>query len=244
MKPQIIVPDYGKHNLDLEATVKRVSDSAAWKKLDTVMLIPAGGTVPVKAALSWLNMYSPPNNAFYRLPTVGAVNLEVGEAFTQSIEFILANEHLSKYKYLLTVEHDNIPPPDGLIKLQQRMEEHPEFDCIGGLYFTKGEGGMPQIWGDPRDPTNNFRPQPPRPGELVECCGTGMGFNLWRLDMFRDPDLRRPWFKTQIEGGVATQDLYFWSDARRHGYRCAVDCSVLVGHYDLEGKFGPADMTW
>lgn len=244
MKPQIIVPDYGKHNQDLDATIKRVTESSSWKKLDTVMLIPSGGQVPVKAALSWLNLYAPPNNSFFRLPTVGAVNLEVGEAFSQSIEFILSHPQLSTYKYVLTCEHDNIPPPDGLIKLQQQMEAHPEFDCIGGLYFTKGEGGVAQIWGDPRDAVNNFRPQPPVPGQLVECCGTGMGFNLWRLDMFRDPDLRKPWFKTQTEGGVSTQDLYFWSDARRHGYRCAVDCSVQVGHYDLEGKFGPADMVW
>jgi len=123
-------------------------------------------------------------------------------------------------------------------------EAHPEYACIGGLYFTKGPGGVAQIWGDPRDPVNNFRPQPPRPGELVECCGTGMGFNLWRLDMFRDPDLRKPWFKTQTEGGVATQDLYFWADARKQGYRCGVDCSIQVGHYDYEGKFGPPDTTW
>ena len=98
-------------------------------------------------------------------------------------------------------------PPDGLVKLLERAEKHPEFDCIGGLYFTKGEGGMPQIWGDPRDPVNNFRPQPPASGELVECWGTGMGFNLWRMEMFRDPDLRKPWFKTQTESGVATQDF-------------------------------------
>lgn len=244
MRPQIIVPDYGKHNKDIDATIKRVSESSAWKKLDTIMVIPSGGTVPVKAALSWLNLYAPPNNNFFRLPTIGAVNLEVGEAFSQTIEFILAHEQLSKYKYILTVEHDNIVPPDGLIKLQQRMEDHPEYDCIGGLYYTKGEGGMPQIWGDPRDAVNNFRPQPPIPGELVECVGTGMGFNLWSMAMFKDPELPKPWFKTIKEGGVMTQDLYFWSKARPLGYRCAVDCSVLVGHYDLDGKFGPPDTVW
>ena len=244
MKPQIVIPDYGKHNADLDATIRRVTEASSWKKLDTVMMIPAGGTVPVKAALSWLNLYGAPNNQLFRLPTIGAINMEVGEAFSQTIEFILGHPQLSGYKYLLTCEHDNIPPPDGLIKLQQHMEAHPEFDCIGGLYFTKGPEGVAQIWGDPRDPTLNFRPQPPVAGQLVECCGTGMGFNLWRLDMFRDPDLRKPWFVTQKEGGVMTQDLYFWSDARRHGYRCAVACDVLVGHYDYEGKFGPADHTW
>jgi hypothetical protein len=120
------------------------------------------------------------------------------------------------------------------------MEKNPHLACIGGLYWTKGFGGQPQIWGDPTDPVTNFRPIPPRAGELVECCGTGMGFNLFRISMFKDKRLRRPWFKTLtgIEGtGQGTQDLYFWGDARKYGYRCAIDCSVLVGHYDFENDY-------
>lgn len=241
MKPQIITPEYGKHNLDLGASASKIKDGSGWKKLDTIIIFPASSTIPTKVVSSWLNLYSPPNNQVYRMfPT----NMEVGEAYSQCIETVLAHPQLSLFKYILTIEHDNIPPPDGLVKLLNRMEAYPEFDCIGGLYWTKGEGGVPQIWGDPRDPVTNFRPQPPVPGQLVECCGTGMGFNLWRLDMFRDSDLRKPWFKTQTENGVATQDLYFWTDARKNGYRCAIDCDVLVGHYDLEGKFGPPDTVW
>jgi hypothetical protein len=60
--------------------------------------------------------------------------------------------------------------------------------------------------------------------------------------MFKDERLRKPWFKTLtgIEGqGVGTQDLYFWGDARKYGYRCAIDCSVKVGHYDQN-----TDITW
>lgn len=241
MKPQFIVPPVGHHNEDPAASAERIRESAAWKDMSTIILIPAGGTIPTKVVASWWNLYGPPNNPLYRMFAVG---MEVGEAYSQAIEAILANPDLSKFKYLLTLEHDNIPQPDGLVRLGRALEAHPEFDCIGGLYYTKGEGGVPQIWGDPRDPQTNFRPQPPIPGQIVECCGTGMGFNLWRLDMFRDPDLRRPWFKTQTEGGVATQDLYFWNDARKNGYRCAIDCSVLVGHYDYEGKFGQPDFTW
>jgi hypothetical protein len=242
MQPQLFAPDYGRHNADLESAVRRMDASSAWKNLSTIVLVPAGGSIPTKVVASWLNLYSAPNNQLYRMFALG---MEVGEAYSQAIESILAHPDLSKFKYLLTLEHDNIPQPDGLVKLQSQLENHPEFTCIGGLYFTKGEGGVPQIWGDPRDPITNFRPQRPDPaGGLVECCGTGMGFNLWRLDTFRDQRLRRPWFKTQVEGGCATQDLYFWADARRYGYRCAIDCSVLVGHYDLEGKFGPADTNW
>jgi hypothetical protein len=121
------------------------------------------------------------------------------------------------------------------------MENHPEFDCIGGLYFTKGEGGVAQIWGDPKDVVINFRPQPPDPnGGLVECCGTGMGFNLFRMSLFKDERIPRPWFKT-LNGkdglGVGTQDLSFWKEARKYGHRCAIDCGVRVGHYDVTNDF-------
>ena len=236
MKPQIVAPDFGRHNADLDATVRRLKGDSSWKKLDCIMLVPAGGQIPTKVVASWLNLYSPPNNKFYRMFCMG---MEVGEAYSQAIENILAHPDLSTWKYILTVEHDNIPPSDGIVKLLGQMEAHPEFACIGGLYFTKGEGGVAQIWGDPRDTQLNFRPQMPVPGALVECCGTGMGFNAWRLDMFKDKKLRKPWFHTQSKDGVATQDLYFWADARKHGYRCAVDCSIQVGHYDLVN-----DITW
>jgi len=74
-----------------------------------------------------------------------------------------------------------------------------------------------------------------------------MGFNVWRIKMFRDERLKKPWFRT-LNGkdgtGVGTQDLVFWQDARKYGYRCAVDCSVKVGHYDMKGDFGPEDTMW
>lgn len=245
MKPQIIVPDTGHHNADLTATLNRLKDEGAYADMSAVLMIPALGTVPTKVVASWWNSYFPPNQQVHKLFAVG---MEVGEAFSQTIEYILKDPVLSKCKYLITVEHDNIGPPDGFVKLLQAMHNHQEYACIGGLYFTKGYGGQPQIWGDPKDPILNFRPQMPDPnGGLVECCGTGMGYNAWRLDMFRDERLRKPWFKTTngTDGqGLQTQDLYFWGDARKHGYRCAIHCGVKVGHHDHEGKFGPADFTW
>lgn len=242
MQPQILAADVGVNNTNLDAVIRRVSATSNWKRLDTIMLIPAGGQVPTKVVASWLNLYAPPNNKFYRMFCVG---MEVGEAFSTAIENILAHPELSTYKYILTAEHDNVAQPDALLKLLAQMEAHPEFACIGGLYFTKGlESGVAQIWGDPRDPNMNFRPQVPIPNTLQECCGTGMGFNVWRLEMFKDERLRRPWFKTQTEGGISTQDLYFWGDARRHGYRCAVDTSIPIGHYDYAGVFGQPDFMY
>lgn len=233
MKPQLLLqemPVGGIHNGDVGRTRSRLDKAKTWKKQRIVVIIPTAEMIPVKVYLSHCNLIFPPNNPMIRIPAVG---MEVGEAYSTAIEQILAHPEFSKWEYILTLEHDNMPPADGVLKLLESMEANPRFDVIGGLYYTKGWGGVAQIWGDVKDPVLNFRPQlPDTNGGLVECNGTGMGFNLWRMSMFRDKKLRRPWFVTQKKDGVATQDLYFWSDAKKYGYRCAIDCSVKVGHYD------------
>ena len=242
MKPQIVIQDLataGVHNGAPGKTRARIKAQAAWKRQRIIVILPAGASIPAKVALSHWNLAFPPNNGVVRML---ALEMEVGNAYRAAIEQILAHPALSKWEYILTIEHDNMPPADGVLKLVEKMEANPGLDCIGGLYFTKGSHGLPtgqpQIWGDPKDPVLNFRPQmPSNNGGLVETCGTGMGFNLWRLKMFKDTKLRKPWFVTQKENGVATQDLYFWMDARKHGYRCAIDCSIKVGHYSVEEDF-------
>jgi hypothetical protein len=221
----------GVHNADLDKSGARILSGATWKKQRVVVIIPAAATIPSPVALSLWNLGFPPNQAVYRFLAQG---MEVGDAYSTAIEQVLAHPDLSQWEYILTVEHDNTPPADGVLKLIEAMDAHPEYACIGGLYWTKGEGGVPQIWGDVTDPVVNFRPQPPDPnGGLVECVGTGMGFNLWRVSMFKDDRIRRPFFRTICGAdGMATQDLAFWSEARKHGYRCAIHCGIRVGHYD------------
>ena len=242
MKPQLLIQDFktgGIHNGDIGRTRLRLDKSKHWKRQRIIVLLPTAEMIASKVALAHWNLQFPPNNAVARLLAVG---MEVGEAYSTAIEQVLLHPELSTWEYILTVESDNMPPADGVLKLLEQMEAHPEFDCIGGLYFTKGSGGqaggVAQIWGDVNDSVLNFRPQlPDANGGLVECCGTGMGFNLWRLKMFKNKKLRRPWFVTQRKNGTATQDLYFWTDARKHGHRCAIDCSVKVGHYSVQEDF-------
>jgi hypothetical protein len=239
MKPELIIQDFaGVHNSDLQRTSARLIKGGSWKRQRIILIIPAGASIPAKVYLTHMNLVFPPNQGCLRILAQG---MEVGEAYSNAIEQILAHPDFSQWEYLLTIEHDNCPPSDGVLQLLESMEAHPEFACIGGLYYTKGPGGVAQIWGDPKDPILNYRPQPPDPnGGLVECCGTGMGFNLFRLSMFKDERIPRPWFRTKFgkEGG-ATQDLAFWAEARKYGYRCAIDCRVRVGHYDAQ-----QDITW
>lgn len=228
---ELIIQDFGgKLSADMEGTRARLIKGSSWKKQRTIVVLPADTMIPAKVALSHWNLIFAPNNGVLRILAQG---MEVGDAYTTALKNVLAHPELSQWEYMLTIEHDNMPPQDGVLTLLESMEAHPEFACISGLYFTKGECGVAQIWGDPKDPVLNFRPQVPQANALMECCGVGMGFALWRLSMFKDDRLAQPWFQTKKgPGGVSTQDLAFWSDARKYGYRCAVDCRVRVGHYD------------
>ncbi len=136
-------------------------------------------------------------------------------------------------------------PSDGLLKLCEAMEERQDLAAISGAYWTKGTGGVFQAWGDTTLSEPNFMPQVPRTdGGIQLCNGIGMGFSLMRLSMFRDDRLRKPWFKTQTVGGISTQDLYFWNDAKKYGYKCGVHTGVKVGHHDVTGIFGIEDFIW
>jgi hypothetical protein len=151
---------------------------------------------------------------------------EVGEAYNHTIESIIKDPNLAKFKYLLTVEEDNLPPPNGLLLL---LESIRDFDAVGGIYFTKGEGGQPMIYGSPTESPINFRPQVPIPDAIQPCNGLGMGFTLFRLSMLKDPSIQRPLFRT---APGSTQDLYFFKNAARRGYRFASDNRCKVGHLD------------
>lgn len=239
--PQIIVPSFGEHNEPVSQMVIRPDANSAYKDLSCIILTPAHSDVPIKVVHSWMNLIRPPNQFCCFIATA---RMEVGKAYSDTIRMILNNPHLQKVKYLVTLEHDNIPPPDGLVRLLNRMDERPDLAVIGGLYFTKGPGGVAQIWGNPQEAPFSFRPVRPVPEALVECNGTGMGFTAYRLSMFRDDKIPQPWFETKSELGPKgaqcyTQDLWFAENARKLGYKFAVDCSIRVGHYDSS-----TDITW
>lgn len=172
---------------------------------------------------------------------------EVGDAYNRSIDMILETPALRDFKYILTLEYDNIIPfiPDTqgpLMMLYETMEKG-KFDAVGGLYWTKGTPSMPLIYGDPKEgrktPAGMFKVRHDwKPGDIVECNGMGMGWTLFKLDLFRDKRLKKPWFQTINDHSkkgprLYTQDLFFFEKFRKLGYRCAVDTRIKLGHLDF-----------
>lgn len=229
--PQIIIGgDIGVHNRRAKVTRDRLRDGKVYRDLSTVCVVPTRGVVPARVVESWMNLMSPMNQPFVRIFVEG---MEVGEAYQRAVELILDNPVLKKFKYLLTLEEDNIPPSDGLLKLYENIDK---YAVVAGLYYTKGEGGQPMIYGDPKG-LLTFNPQVPRVNTVQECNGTGMGFTLFDMKLFKDKKIPKPWFKTVQEvGRVGTQDLYFMGKVRSAGYKIASDNRVKVGHYDSETR--------
>lgn len=220
--------DIGWHNQHFDATRERLLKGGTYKDLSTIWVTPTPDTkLNVRVVSSFVGLQRPMNQ-----PCVGPVfisNMEVGDAYNQAVEMILNDPGLSKFKYLLTIEHDNLPPSDGLIKLYEGIQK---YDGVGGLYYTKGEAGQPMIYGDPGSMPKNFVPQVPQVDTLQHCNGLGMGFNLFRIEMFKK--MPKPWFKTIQENGKCfSQDLWFYNNAATYGYKFACDTRIKVGHLDL-----------
>ena len=239
IKPQIVIPDLsGFHNKDLDTAASRLEKSKSYQDLSTIIICPTRGKISAKVVQSWMGLMKPMNQKV--IGPLFAIGMEVGEAYNNMIQMILDNPELSTWKYILTIEEDNMPPPDGLLKLYEDMDK---YDVAGGLYWTKGVEGQPMIYGDPKVMPKNFIPQMPVPDSLQHTNGMGMGFHLFKLDIFKK--MPKPWFKTMQEFVPGqgfkgySQDLYFYEEAAKYGFKFACDTRVRVGHLDYEN-----DIIW
>lgn len=140
-EPKIYVPEFGVHNRDLEESARRLDISKTYRDLSTVIICPTRGLIPSRVVQSWLGLMKPMNQKV--IGPIFAVGMEVGEAYNNLVSLVLNNPELSKWKYILTIEEDNVPPADGLLKLYESMDK---YDVVQGLYWTKGEGGQPMCF--------------------------------------------------------------------------------------------------
>jgi hypothetical protein len=214
---------------------------STYKDSSTVIVIPTRGTMSHRFVAALLGLISPMNQ---KRAILFASGHEVGESYNAMIHQILANPELSKWKYVMTIEDDNIIPADAHVRLLESIE-FGKFDAVSGLYFTKGDHNMPMAYGDPeeyaRTKVLDFRPrdvrEAVRAGQIMPVNGIAMGCGLWRMSLYKE--LPPPWYQTVADvvpgkgAQVFTQDLHFCQNAVHKGKRFAVDMRVRVGHLDV-----------
>lgn len=213
----------------------------------TVIVCPTRGMIHYQVVNAWNSLQPSKNNKRAFLFCTGH---EVGRAYTDLVKYVLNHAQLSQFKYLMTLEDDNIPPADAHTRLLERISGSP-YDAVSALYYSK-EVGLPMAFGYPerfkekfdlefsaRDVTDAVKN-----GDLMEVNGIAMGCTIYKMDLFRQ--IEPPWFVTVnelIETGdpnlpiaavTRTQDLSFCERARWLGKRFAVDCSLRVGHIDVK----------
>lgn len=222
---------------------------STFRDSSTVIIIPTRGMINHKVVSSWQGLIQPMNS---KRAILFAVGDEVGHAYDKLVREVLAHPELSTWKYILTLEDDNLIPQDAHLKLLESIQWS-GFDGMGGLYFTKGEYNMPMAYGNPRkyDQTGQLEFAPLdvsgaiKSGAVVEVNGIAMGCSLYRMDLFRE--VSAPWFVTTTDSTTdklpgspeyvahygMTQDLYFCKQARLKGKKFGVDTRVKVGHLDI-----------
>lgn len=220
----------------------QVLPGSTYRDSSTIIIVPGRDEMfHHRVVESWQRLIAPMNQKRHMMFVIGD---EVGHAYNRAITEILAHPDLGKWKYVMTLESDNLPPPDAHIRLLETIEAG-KYDAVSGMYFTKGDVNMPMAYGDPAQFAQTgvleFTPRDTRAalesGLVMEVNGIAMGCSLYRTELFRQ--VPQPWFVTLadvIEGQGAvgfTQDLYFCKNARQMGKRFAVDCRVKVGHLDL-----------
>jgi hypothetical protein len=228
-------------------------EGSTYRDSSTVIVIPTRskyktldgqeveGLIPKLVVSAWQGLISPMNQKRAMLFASGH---EVGQAYDAMIKMILEHPDLKNWRYILTLEDDNIPPPDAHIRLLESIEWG-SYDAVSALYFTKGDVNMPMAYGDPQEHKRtgviDFRPRDVREalaaGQVMPVNGIAMGCALWKMSLFRE--IPPPWYVTLndlIPGkGVVgmTQDLSFCQKAVQAGKRFAVDLRVKVGHLDI-----------
>lgn len=241
--------------LDMNTVVDRVSGlgleqiehlrGCTYKDCSTVIVCPTRGMIHHRVVESWNDLIRVPNQRRSFLFCSGD---EVGVAYNRMIERVLGDASLSKYRYLMTVEDDNLLPADAHLRLLEAIQSGP-WDAVSGLYFQKQKGGAPLALGGP-DLFNKFGVdftirdvrEAISENKTIEVNGIPMGCAIYKMDLFRE--IAEPWFTTvnnyfMVNGrpmgrSSATQDLAFCERARLMGKRFAVDCGLHVGHLDVE----------
>lgn len=234
-------------------------------------VIPTRGNVPMKVIDSWDTIQWPMNQP--RTPRLSAIGMEVAAAYEYLFRLCTDDEFaqdklgaafrnlLSKMNFILTVEEDNVIPPNAVNDLFYALytcidcgkqidlkgtdgriskekfdawrcpDGHKGLDGVGGLYWTKTIPSRPMAYGDPKEGDDY------KPVSVTDAITDGRVLEVNGIAMgctlFRKALFSKVTKPWFKTEQNGTQDLLFCGKAKKEiGARFAVHCGVRVGHLD------------
>lgn len=197
-------------------------------------------TVPIEWVHAFTRMQSPVNSASSLISYKG---MEIGVARNLAVQELLATPPTHRPRFILWLSSDDLMPWDGLVRLWQYMENHPECQVITSIVHLKNKGHAPSpvLW---RWDTDGRRPLLPgkdfKVGDIVEADVCNLGFGLMRTSLFEK--IEPPWFKSGFEtrrlpsgfDGITLQgeDCFFFEKLREKNIPIYVNTGVRSSHLD------------
>ena len=195
--------------------------------------IPSWGTV----SLTWARAYR------HLGGMLGASMIEMtveNKPIAAARNELMLQAFAHKCDFLFFLGDDVLPPGDAVHKLWTRMQADPDLHLVTGVYWTKGWPTHPYLWrGMQRGPYIDWKM-----GEFFEVDYAGCDCLLMRLS----PELEAlgpEWFSTDWvwepdqaapDAGLATEDFYFYTKARKAGLRLWCDTGVQCLHEDRTSR--------
>lgn len=231
-----------EHNANLEYHQARLLKGTSYEDCSTIHLMLTRGYIMTEVVQCLLTTLPEMNQKGSKMLPVLASGYSCADGYNTAVEHALNQSTqppgtpFRPYRYLFTTEDDVLWPPDAMHQLLKAMKAT-GFDGISGLCWTKQPNGYPMILGDPRNPYTEYWPQVPQIEGVQPARAIPLGCSLFKLDLFRDPRWKKPWFREDcgLDGepiGRCTPDVYMCHNAGKLGYRFGVLTDLKLRHKD------------
>lgn len=179
----------------------------------------------------------PLGSSLNRFP--GPYDMPIADARNELCRAAIANN----VQYLVMFSDDVLPPPNCILKMldkigtRQRIDADREVnvDMVTGVYWTKTYPPDPYLYnGLLQGAFKDWRVGDFMPVDMAGC-------DCLMIDVSVLRQMQQPWFSTdwvwepgQQSSSIATEDFYFFTKARKAGFRLFCDTEIQCAHEDRD----------
>jgi hypothetical protein len=163
-----------ERDLALVQYTNKVVDSGVADFTNRLLLAtPTLGSIRMEWAAARYGMAVPSNFSKVDMQQYMSSFIPIRYTIADAQNMIINEAVQSGYEWLLLIEDDTIPPPDGLIRFNEYIR-HAKYPVVSGLYFTRSDPSDPMVY---RGRGNSFYTKW-KLGDLVWADGVPTGMLL------------------------------------------------------------------